>query len=110
MEAGRLEIDGKVTYIHRYLLELESIRKNGTDLHKGLKSKIRDVLELVENQPENADKQARERSKAEMRRLFAFLQLHETQIKTALSGVHLKEPVSKVFASSPPLGLEPRTY
>lgn len=105
LEAGRLEIDGKVSYINRYLLELESFRKNGTDLYKGLKSKIRDVLELVENQPENMDKQTRERSKAEMRRLFAFLQLQETQIKTALSGVHLKEPVSKVFAPSPPLGL-----
>jgi hypothetical protein len=69
LEAGRLEIDEKVTYIKRYLLELESVRKNGTDLHKGLKTQIRDVLELVENQPVNMDKQIRERSKAEMRHL-----------------------------------------
>ena len=34
--------------------------------------------------------------------VFASLRLNETKIKPALLGVHLKEPVRKVFAPSPP--------
>ncbi|UCB45804.1 MAG: hypothetical protein JSV25_16650, partial [Spirochaetota bacterium] len=44
-----------------------------------------------------------------LKELISSLILQETQIKVALSGVNLKEPVSAVFASSPPAGLEPAT-
>jgi hypothetical protein len=45
-----------------------------------------------------------------LKELISNLILQETQIKVALSGVNLKEPISAVFASSPPAGLEPATH
>ena len=39
-----------------------------------------------------------------LKELISSLILRETQIKVALSGVNLKEPVSAVFASSPQTG------
>jgi hypothetical protein len=39
-----------------------------------------------------------------LKELISNLILQETQIKVALSGVNLKEPISAVFASFPPLG------
>jgi hypothetical protein len=39
-----------------------------------------------------------------LKKLICSLILQETQIKVALSGVNLKEPVRVVFASSPLIG------
>ena len=78
--------------------ELDGMLANDSDLFIEHDKWIRDVL----NQPSDM-------LKNELQAMLASLVLGETQIKLALSGVHLKEPVRMVFVSAPPHGLEPRT-
>ena len=51
----------------------------------------------------------RNQLKSKLQNLISGLILEETQIKMTLCSVNHREPVSIVFVSAPPHGLEPRT-
>ena len=78
--------------------ELESIVQDDGDLFSAYSWRIRTVLDGPA-----------EGLKAGLQGLIASLLLTDTQIKVALSGVPLREPVRLLFAPSPPEGLEPPT-
>ncbi len=92
------EVDDKRLFADHAIRELEYIVQNDGDLFSAYSRRIRKVLEG----PAQGLKDG-------LQGLIASLLLTDTQIKLALSGVPLREPVRLVFASSPPEGLEPPT-
>ena len=92
------EIDEKRLFAYHAIRELESIVQDDGDLFTAYGRRIRKVLDGPA-----------EGLKTGLQGLIASLLLADTQIKLALSGVPLKEPVRLLFASSPPEGLEPPT-
>ena len=98
LEQGRKENDEKRLVIHHTILELENLTSKNESLFGDYSGWIHGVIK----KPTNLQKKG-------LKELISSLILQDTQIKVALSGVNLKEPVRVVFASSPPAGLEPAT-
>jgi len=89
MEKGRKENDEKRLSVHHTILELENLTSKNESLFGEYRSWIHGVMK----KPANLQKKG-------LKELISSLILRETQIKVALSGVNLKEPVRVVFASS----------
>jgi site-specific DNA recombinase len=92
------ELEEKRLFANHDVREMESIVQNDGDLFTSYSRRIRKGLDGPA-----------EGLKDGLQGLIASLLLTDTQIKLALSGVPLREPVRLVFASSPPEGLEPPT-
>lgn len=90
LEQERKENKEKRLCVNNTILELENLIFEDQNLFSEYSGWIQEVL----NQPENGIKKG-------LKDLIASLILQETQIKVALSGVNLKEPVRVVFASAP---------
>ena len=92
------ELEDKRLFADYAVRELESTVQNDGDAFSAYSRRIRKVLDMPA-----------EGLKAGLLGLIAGLLLADTEIKVALSGVPLREPVRLLFASSPPEGLEPPT-
>ncbi|MFW6138460.1 MAG: hypothetical protein ACOC7U_04725, partial [Spirochaetota bacterium] len=99
LEQARKEGEEKQLSVYHTISELENLVSKNESLFGEYSRWIHNVLK----KPVNLQKKA-------LKELISSLILRETQIKVALSGVNLKEPVRIVFASSPPAGLEPATH
>jgi chromosome segregation ATPase len=94
------EIKDKQAYVNHNISRLEELLNNSKDLFKPYSDLIREALAKVEG--DNPAFQV----KSTLPSLLAVFSLYSTHIKTALSGVNLKGPVSTVFAVAPPERLE----
>jgi hypothetical protein len=92
------ELDEKQALVVESVRQMESVLKNEDDLFTKYSRLIRKVLD-----------QSGEALKLGIQGLISRLLLMDTEMKLALSGVNLKEPVRVPFASAPPAGLEPAT-
>jgi hypothetical protein len=93
LEQGRKENEEKRLSVYAAILELENLTSKNESLFDEYRSWIHSVMK----KPANLQKKR-------LKELISSLILQETQIKVALSGVNLKEPISAVFASSPRSG------
>ena len=93
LEQGRKENDEKRLSVYASISELENL----TSKNESLFGEYRSWIHSVMKKPANLQKKG-------LKELISSLILQETQIKVALSGVNLKEPISAVFASSPLIG------
>jgi hypothetical protein len=89
LEKGRKENDEKRLSVYASILELENLMSKNESLFGDYSGWIHGVMK----KPANLQKKG-------LKELISSLILREMQIKMALSGVNLKEPVCVVFASS----------
>jgi site-specific DNA recombinase len=92
------ELDEKQALVIESIRQMESILENESDLFTSYSRWIRKVLD-----------QTGERLKLGIQGIVSRLLLMDTEMKLALSGVSLKEPVRVAFVFAPPAGLEPAT-
>jgi site-specific DNA recombinase len=92
------ELEEKQTLVIESMRQMESVLRNEDDQFTRYSRWIQKVLD-----------QSGEGLKLGIQGLISRLLLMDTEMKLALSGVPLKEPVRVVFALAPPDGLEPPT-
>jgi DNA invertase Pin-like site-specific DNA recombinase len=92
------ELDEKQALVIESIREMESLIENEDDQFTRYSQWIRKVLD-----------QSGEALKLGIQGLISSLLLMDTEMKLALSGVPLREPVRLLLVSSPPAGLEPTT-
>ena len=88
----------RTAFVNHTISELGKLVLEDTALFGEYKNRIKQALNKERNQLKNV-----------LQDLISGLFLEEAQIKTALCSVNHREPVSVVFVSAPPHGLEPRT-
>jgi hypothetical protein len=109
LETERQEANEKTAYVNRVISNIENQVKN-VDLFGEYRKHILDVMAMVGKSAGKSGENGTESVKAAVKSLVSVLILQDSAIKIALSGVNHSGPRSSVFAPSPPLGLEPRTY
>ncbi|MCX7038121.1 MAG: hypothetical protein NT005_03160 [Spirochaetes bacterium] len=92
------ELEEKQALVIESTRQMESILENESDLLTSYSRWIRKVLD-----------RSGEALKLGIQGLISSLLLMDTEMKLALSGVPLKEPVRVAFSAAPPAGLEPAT-
>jgi site-specific DNA recombinase len=92
------ELEEKQTFVIDAIRQMESILKSQEDQFTRYSRWIRKVLD-----------RSGEALKLGIQGLISRLLLMDSEMKLALSGVNLKEPVRVAFAFAPPAGLEPAT-
>lgn len=90
LEQARKENEDRRLVVNAVILELKNLTLKNESLFGEYSGWIHGVMK----KPANLQKDC-------LKELISSLILQETQIKVALSGVNLKEPVRVVFASSP---------
>jgi site-specific DNA recombinase len=92
------ELEEKQALVIESVQKMEAVLWNEDDLFSGYSGWIRKVLD-----------RSGEALKLGIQGLISSLLLMDTEMKLALSGVPMKEPVRVSFAFAPPAGLEPAT-
>jgi site-specific DNA recombinase len=100
LEEQKQEIKDKQVYVEDMISQVKTILDNSNDLFKKYGEHIQKNLKHI------SDRNVSHSVKPKLQNIIAKLLLTPTAIKTALSGVNRKGPVSAVFALSPPDRLE----